>query len=82
MTRSFVRPHGLWAERSLGEEDSDGIMSILVEIEDGALRLEKYSSFVSDPAARAISTFTGVTRSNFERRMCLGWSTKSISRWI
>jgi len=46
-------------------------MSILVEIEDGTLRLEKYSSFVSDPAAGAISTFTGVTRNNFEGKEVL-----------
>ena len=39
---------------------------ILVRIEEEPLQLQTYVSFVSDPAAGAISTFTGVTRDNFE----------------
>lgn len=39
---------------------------ILVEIEEQPLQLERYVSFVSDPKAGAISTFSGVTRDNFE----------------
>ena len=46
----------------------DEMRRVLVEIEEEPLRMERYTSFVSDSSAGAIATFTGVTRDNFEGR--------------
>ena len=46
----------------------DEMSRVLVEIEEEPLRMERYTSFVSEPSAGAIATFTGVTRDSFEGR--------------
>jgi molybdopterin synthase catalytic subunit len=40
--------------------------TLLVEISGEALQTSRYTDFVNDPTAGAISTFTGVTRNSFQ----------------
>lgn len=82
------------ADRSFGQSivhhqpvDETGLVQIyqrmgqdtFVEVIDCALELNRYTSFVEDPGAGAIATFTGVTRDNFEGKKVVSLSYEAYA---
>lgn len=43
----------------------------LVEVSDQPLDINKYMTFINDPSAGALSTFSGVTRNNWQGKVVM-----------